>query len=255
METTFSLILTYITLAIPGAIGPATSAPSLAAPPPVIARPAADETSATPVSRIAAWEQVGAPDSAAAVLERAATAYRDATTLRSRFVQEIRIPALDEEKTGSGVVYQKKPNLFLMKFEEPEGDIVVADGEWFWMYYPSAQPDQVIRTAMARVPEAATLGGDFLTDPMERYVATYVERSQVAKRAAHLIALVPKFDAPYTLVRVWVDAEDYLVRSFEIHEENGTIRTLTLSDMEAGVDLADNLFSFTPPRGVEVFTR
>lgn len=247
------VIVAYITLAASGM--PATFQPSVATPVPSVAQPAPDEKSATPVSRIAARAQESSPDSAAALLERASTAYRDATTLRSRFVQEIRIPALDKERTGSGFVYQKKPNFFLMKFEEPAGDIVVADGEWFWMYYPSAQPDQVIRTAMARVPEAATLGGDFLTDPTERYVATYVERSQVAKRAAHLIALVPKFDAPYTLVRVWIDADDYLVRSFEIHEENGTIRTLTLSEMEAGVDLADTLFTFSPPPGVEVFTR
>jgi outer membrane lipoprotein carrier protein len=255
METTLSLILTYITLAAPMAIGAEANRSPAAKPATAIAQPAPAAESTMPVERIAVRSQESAPDSAAAILERAASAYRDAITLRSNFVQEIRIPALDEERSGRGVVYQKKPNLFLMKFEEPKGDIVVADGEWFWMYYPSAQPDQVIRTAMARVPEAATLGGDFLTDPTERYVATYVERGQVSKRSAHLIALVPKFDAPYTLVRVWVDAEDFLVRSFEIHEENGTIRTLTLSDMETGVDLPDDLFSFTPPRGVEVFTR
>ena len=255
METTLSLILACITLATPMGIGVEANSPSAAELTAAITQPAVAAESSMPVARVAARPQETAPDSAAAILERAASAYRDAITLRSNFLQEIRIPALDEEKTGRGVVYQKKPNFFLMKFDEPEGDIVVADGEWFWMYYPSAQPDQVIRTAMARVPEAATLGGDFLVDPTERYVATYVEKSQVTKRPAHLIALVPKFEAPYTLVRVWVDAEDFLVRSFEIHEENGTIRTLTLSDMETGVDLPDDLFTFTPPSGVEVFTR
>ena len=196
-----------------------------------------------------------APDTAVAILDRAAKAYREATTLRSKFVQEIDIPALDRQKSGRGIVYQKKPNLFLMRFEEPEGDMVLADGEWFWMYYPSAQPDQVVRTAMERTSEAATLGGQFLVDPGERYVATYVERTELADRPTHLISLVPKFDAPYTLVRVWIDARDHLVRSFEIHEENGTIRTITLQDVEAGVDLPDDLFRFEPPQGVEVFTR
>jgi chaperone LolA len=196
-----------------------------------------------------------AADSAELILARAAEAYRAATTLRSEFVQKIEIPALETAKEGRGVVFQRKPNYFLMRFEEPKGDIVVADGQWFWMYYPSAQPDQVIRTAIDQTAEGATLGGQFLVSPTERYVATYVQRDVVNHRAAFLLSLVPRFEAPYTLVRVWIDAEDYLVRKFEIREENETVRTITLTNVEAGINLPQDLFRFSPPPGVEVFTR
>jgi outer membrane lipoprotein carrier protein len=198
---------------------------------------------------------VAVQDSAEAILARAAKAYETVTTLRSEFVQRIEIPALERRQEGRGVVYQKKPNYFLMRFEEPKGDVVVADGEWFWMYYPSAQPDQVVRTRMDRTAEGATLGGQFLVKPTERYVATYVGREEVEGRPAYLLALVPKFEAPYTLVRVWVDAGDYLVRKFEVIEENETVRTILLRNVETGVELPDELFRFTPPPGVEVFTR
>ncbi len=194
-------------------------------------------------------------DSSEVVLARAARAYEAAGTLRSEFVQKIEIRALEREKEGRGVVYQKKPKYFLMKFEDPKGDMVVADGAYFWMYYPSAQPDQVIRTAMDQTTEGATLGGQFLVNPTERYVATYVRRDKLDNRPAHLLSLVPKFEAPYTLVRVWVDAQDYLVRKFEIHEENETIRTVTLHNVEVGVPIPDEVFRFSPPPGVEVFTR
>jgi chaperone LolA len=196
-----------------------------------------------------------AQDQAEEVLAQAAKAYEGVVTLRSAFVQKINIPALEQEKEGRGVVLQKKPNYFLMRFEEPQGDIVVADGEWFWMYYPSAQPDQVVRTPIHQTAENATLGGQFLVNPTERYVATYVTRESVDDRQAHLLALVPKFDAPYTLVRVWIDASDYLVRQFEVHEENETVRTITLSNLEAGIELPNDLFTFSVPPGVEVFTR
>jgi chaperone LolA len=196
-----------------------------------------------------------AQEQAEEVLAQAAKAYEDVVTLRSEFVQKINIPALEREKEGRGVVLQKKPNYFMMRFEEPQGDIVVADGEWFWMYYPSAQPDQVVRTPIHQTTENATLGGQFLVNPTERYVATYVARESVDDRQAHLLSLVPKFDAPYTLVRVWIDASDYLVRQFEVHEENETVRTITLSNLEAGIELPDELFTFSVPPGVEVFTR
>lgn len=194
-------------------------------------------------------------DSSEVILEKAAEAYHGAATMQSSFVQRIEIPALERVKEGRGVVYQKKPNYFLMRFAEPQGDVLVADGEWFWMYYPSAQPDQVVRTAIKESAEGATLGGQFLINPSQRYVATYVERASVEGRAAHLIALVPKFDAPYTLVRVWIDTEDYLVRKFEVHEENDTVRTVILTEVKKGIDLPDDLFRFEPPAGVEVFTR
>jgi chaperone LolA len=197
----------------------------------------------------------GTRDQAEAILEKASVAYDQVTTLRSEFVQKIDIQALERQKEGRGVVYQKKPNYFLMKFDEPEGDIVVADGTYFWMYYPSAQPDQVVRTMISETAEGTTLGGEFLDNPTERYVATYVEMQNVDGRPAHLISLVPKFDAPYTLVRVWIDAEDFLTRQFEVYEENETVRTITLHNLEAGVDLPEDLFHFTPPPGVEVFTR
>lgn len=247
MVTTLNLIIAYLVLV-------AQTAPARAAvtEPVTEAITPAVET-ATTVSPGPGAEQ--APDSAERILARAAEAYRDATTLRSRFVQEIDVPALGQKRSGHGTVYQKKPNLFLMRFEEPQGDMVVADGEWFWMYHPSAHPDQVIRTAMAQTSEAATLGGQFLVNPQERYVATYVGRDELEGRPAHLVSLVPKFDAPYSLVRVWIDARDHLVRKFEIHELNDTVRTIELRDVEAGVDLPDDLFSFTPPAGVEVFTR
>lgn len=189
------------------------------------------------------------------VLAKASEAYEAVTTVRSEFVQRIEIRALERVKEGRGTVFQKKPNYFLMKFEDPAGDLLVADGDYFWMYYPSAQPDQVIRTAINRSSEGATLGGEFLVSPKERYVATYVGREQIDGRSAHLLSLVPRFDAPYTLVRVWVDASDYLVRKFEIYEQNETIRTITLHDVQAGIDLPDDLFRFSPPPGVEVFTR
>ncbi|NIR42545.1 MAG: outer membrane lipoprotein carrier protein LolA [Gemmatimonadetes bacterium] len=199
--------------------------------------------------------QAGDQGRAEEVLVAAARAYEAVQTLKSDFSQRIEIPALETEKEGRGIVYQKKPNYFRMQFTEPAGDVVVADGQWFWMYYPSAQPDQVVRTRINPSSQSAALGQQFLVNPTERYVATYVESQVIDGRAAHLLALVPKFDAPYTLVRVWIDAEDYLVRKFEIHEENETVRTITLSNVEAGIDLSDDLFSFTPPAGVEVFTR
>lgn len=189
------------------------------------------------------------------VLRRAERAYAQVTTLRARFRQTLEIPALEQSREGRGTIYQKKPDFFLMRFERPAGDFVLADGEHFWMYTPSTQTPQAIRTPMERTPEGADLHRQFVRGASERYVPTYVKTDTLAGRPAHVIALVPKFDSPLTLVRVWIDAQDHLIRRFEMLEQSGTRRTVELSDVQVGVPIADSLFRWTPPAGVQVVDR
>lgn len=189
------------------------------------------------------------------LLRRAERAYASIKTLRADFRQTLEIPAMEQRREGRGTIYQKKPDRFLMKFRQPEGDFVLADGRHFWMYTPSTQTPQAIRTPQDRTPEGADLQRQFLTGATDRYVATYVKTEPVDGRTAHLVSLVPKFESPLTLVRVWVDAQDHLIRRFEMVEQNGTRRTVELSNVQVGVPLADSLFRWTPPKGVEVVDR
>jgi outer membrane lipoprotein carrier protein len=189
------------------------------------------------------------------ILRRAERAYAQLTTLRAKFHQTLEIPALEQRREGRGTIYQKKPDFFLMKFDQPAGDFVLADGEHFWMYTPSTQTPQAIRTPMERTPEGADLHRQFVRGASERYVPTYVKADTLAGRRAHVIALVPKFDSPLTLVRVWIDAQDHLIRRFEMWEESGTRRTVELRDLEVGAPIADSLFRWTPPKGVQVVDR
>lgn len=191
----------------------------------------------------------------AEILRRAEQAYASVATLRAEFRQVLEIPALEERREGRGVILQKRPDLFLMKFDQPPGDLVLADGRHFWMYTPSAQSSQVLRTPMERTPEGADLHRQFVSGAADRYVPTYVKREAVGGRPAHLIALVPKFDSHLTLVRVWVDAEDFLVRRFEMREESGTRRVVEMMKVQVGVSIPDSVFRWTPPKGVEVVDR
>lgn len=206
-----------------------------------------------------AWAYGGAAAAqsldAADLLRQAEQAYASVSTLRADFHQTLEIPALEQRREGRGTIYQKKPDLFLMRFREPAGDFVLADGTHFWMYTPSTQTPQAIRTPMERTPEGADLQRQFVTGATVRYVATYVKTDSVAGRRAHLVSLVPKFDSPLTLVRVWIDAQDHLIRRFEMTEESGTKRIVQLSNLEVGLPLADSLFRWTPPRGVHVVDR
>src|SRR5688572_33017985 len=84
------------------------------------------------------------------VLEAAAARYRSASAFCADFVQERTIPLLNKRMSGRGRLCQKQPNLFMMRFTEPAGDRLIADGEFFWHYTPSTDARQVIQFPMAR---------------------------------------------------------------------------------------------------------
>ena len=68
--------------------------------------------------------------------------------LRADFEQTITNPMLGGPEVSHGVLYLAPPGRFAMRFGEPAGDRIVADGKWLWAYTPSTVPDQVIRQAI-----------------------------------------------------------------------------------------------------------
>lgn len=192
-------------------------------------------------------------EDAAAILQRAERAYSAVRSSEADFVQQLSVPLLGTDQQSRGKIYHRRPDRFAMKFTDPAGDLIVADGTHFWMYYPSTDRTQVIRASMGEAGERMDLQREFLSNSAERYAATLEGRESVGGRPAHVLSLIPRGDSPYQRIRVWVDAEDHLARRFEMTEENGSTRRLELRNLRLNPDLPDALFRFTPPPGTQVF--
>lgn len=173
-------------------------------------------------------------------------------TLEADFVQTLHVPLLNTDRTSTGKLYQRKPSRFLMRFTDPAGDLMVADGRHFWIYYPSSDRTQVIRTSIAEGGEQADFQRQFLSNATERFVATLNGTETVAGRPAYALTLVPRRQSPYKVIRIWVDREDNLVRRFEMTEENDSVRRVELRNLKVNQPVSDALFTFTPPAGTQV---
>ena len=188
------------------------------------------------------------------VLERAGARYAAVSGLCADFEQVIEVTLLGETKHSRGRMCQQPPNLFLMDFTEPAGDLVVADGESLWIYYPSTDDKQVFRQALGS-------GGnldfhrEFLADPGVKYQATYEAQETSGDAVLHVIAIVPNAPASYELARIWVDEASGLIHRVILEEENGSIRNVALSNLDVNPVLDRALFSFTPPPGANVLER
>lgn len=182
-------------------------------------------------------------------VERTAAGIR---SLEADFVQSLTVPLLNQSQQSAGRLYQRKPDRFLMRFTQPAGDIIVADGRHFWLYYPSSDRTQVIRTSIEQGGEQADFQREFVSNPTARYVATLAGEESVAGRRTWMLTLVPRRESPYRLLKVWVDQEDSYIRRFEITEQNESVRRVELRNLRVNGTLSDALFSFTPPAGTQV---
>ncbi|HSJ14010.1 MAG TPA: outer membrane lipoprotein carrier protein LolA [Longimicrobiales bacterium] len=201
--------------------------------------------------------QPSAPnDSAAEILRRAAQRYRAIGTLQADFTMRLENPLLRSTIESAGVLYQKRPDRLLLRFTEPAGDVIASDGEYFWVYYPSVDAEQVIRSpAAAGGRTGVDLQAQFLGDPTTRFRYTLEAVESVAGRPAWRMQLVPRERVGYRSLRVWLDQRDQLARRFEITEDNGSIRRFELRNVQVDPTLADELFRFQPPSGVRVISQ
>jgi outer membrane lipoprotein carrier protein len=227
---------------------PESPAPAAASDAPAVI-PASAPSPASPAPPAAE----SAPD-AAGILAQAEKAYDAVRSLQADFVQDLTVPLLDQTQRSRGTMYHRRPDRFLMKFSDPAGDVVVADGKYLWLYYPSTDAKQVIRTTLEEGGHEVDLQREFLSNPTARFRATLDGTESVGGRAADLLTLVPRqSSSPYRKIRLWVDRKDALVRRFEITEQNGTVRRLELRNLKTNVTLPDRLFAFSPPAGAQVF--
>lgn len=187
-----------------------------------------------------------------AVVRRADQALARLRTLRVEFVQEVRNPLLEKTTSGRGTIAYRAPDRFRIAYSDPAGDLVVNDGERVWIYLPSSQPGQVIRqpASASGVQNPVT----YLRDVRDGYTVRYRGTETVAGRSADALELAPYGPrASFTGIEAWVDRESGLLRRLRTRTGDGVVTTYTFTSFEPNVRLADPLFRFTPPRGVEVF--
>ncbi|MFP4624787.1 MAG: outer-membrane lipoprotein carrier protein LolA [Gemmatimonadota bacterium] len=206
-----------------------------------------------PSESVADASKSGEDPSKEAILRATSRAYEGLRAFRADFEQALENRLLGRTTHSAGTLYQRDPDRFLMAFSDPEGDVIVSDGEWFWMYYPSVDPKQVLRTP--RGSQGLDLKSQFIGDPVARFESTYHGTDTVRGREAHVLTLVPRESLGYASLKVWIDSGDHLVRRFELAEDTGNVRHFELRDFTVNPSLPDSLFAFTPPAGAQVVTR
>jgi outer membrane lipoprotein carrier protein len=188
------------------------------------------------------------------IVGRAAAVYKAIGALGADFTQVIDDPMLGQEES-KGAMLQAGQAKLSMRFTDPAGDAIIADGKRVWIYTPSTTPGQVIRLQLQSGGPVYgfNLLGWLLDKPTERYTTTYVRADTVSGRAVDVVRLEPlSQDMPFTRAILWLDKDDALPRRLEVRETGGLKRTITLSNLRPNAPVSDKSFVFDVPKGVRV---
>src|SRR5579862_3201321 len=193
------------------------------------------------------------------ILGRAHTAYEHVSTVKASFEQTLTSGLTGDTSNARGEMLQLRPNRLSVRFTEPAGDRIVADGTWLWVYAPSATPGQVIKMPLTGNDDNEAAAVDFVREFIDsthtRFnVSTGTADTSVGHKA-HTLVLVPKKPGQYTKATVWVDDDDGVVRQFEVVDGTGSTRRIRFTKLAFNVPVDKSQFSYTPPNGVKVVDR
>ena len=190
------------------------------------------------------------------ILDRAVAAYANVRTLRADFTLVVKDPMVGDTTTSRGEFLEQRPGKYALRWSQPRGDMIVADGRYQWVYLPSSAPGQVVKSALGGAEggsQGVDIIGEFVDHPRDRFTIAYDRADDVGGQGADVLVLTPKDrNAPYTRVRIWVDRAGSLVRRVEVTDGSGTSRLFTLDRVRTNAVIPAALFTFTPPRGARV---
>lgn len=168
-------------------------------------------------------------------------------TLSAVFVQQM----LDEQgqvsQQNHGHFYLKRPGRFRWTYETPYRQEIVADGNKVWFYDPDLEQVTVktIEAALGSAP-ALLLSGEI--DLNQRFVVA----GQGRQGERSWVELRPKSEED-VFRRVKVELTAGVLSSMELADNFGQLTRIQFEQVQLNPPLADSLFQFKPPPGVDMF--
>ena len=193
-----------------------------------------------------------------AAVQHAVDAWQQVRTVRAAFEQTVTNALTGTSAHARGDYQQRRPDKLAVRFRDPDGDRIVADGTSLWIYLPSSSPNQVIkRPETARGSGTVDITGEFLDRPFDRYAIADGGAAQVDGRPTRLVILTPNAEGPrdFSKARVWIDDADGYIRQFEVSQSNGVTRLVHLTSLQVNGPTDDAVFHFTVPKGARIVTQ
>jgi len=174
--------------------------------------------------------------------------YNHIQTLEVSFTESLTVQG--RKRTEKGELYLRKPGRMRWEYAAPSKQLWVSDGKYIYSYFPDekrAARESFKESEDMRAPLAFLLGKLNFKDDFKECRAE-------PDRENFFITAIPKSDKlPYSQV-VFLVSPDAVIHYLKVLGQDGSITEFVFENEKKNPPLADSLFRFTPPPGVEYET-
>jgi len=187
------------------------------------------------------------------VLGRIDAYFEKLHSLEAGFTQVVEVPALQKSEEFRGRLYFQKPEYLRLEYSDPAGQLLVADGRWYWFFMPGPDLLQALRAPMDEDKGAGApryiLGGRMY----ERFTGSLLGRERRAGRQCYVLELFPiASNRYYRSLKAWVDAVTYATRAVRYQDLGGTLNSFEFHEVAENVPIDARKFVFVPPEGTQI---
>ena len=194
-------------------------------------------------------------DTASSILGRVDETMESLGSIRGGFRQEVEMNLMGETKRFEGRVYYRNPDFLRLEYDEPAGQLLICDGESFWMVLTDQDRPQVFKT-----PFAGEIGGfpshSTIRFLLENFEARAAGRADVMGVSCYKIKFTPREGEPAIPVRdlrLFVGRQDLLPRGISYEDLAGNRIVYYFYGWTEVDHLPDRLFSYTPSGEEDLF--
>jgi outer membrane lipoprotein carrier protein len=177
--------------------------------------------------------------------------YNHLQTLQAEFTETYRGAGIERSESGS--LWLKKPGKMRWEYRSPKEKLFLSDGKDAWFYLPGDR--QVRRSSVKKLDDLRSPLGFLLGKTrLEKELDGLSAAPDVAPLTAGNVVLrgVPKAMGDRVNEVVLEITPDYHVARIQFEEADESVTEYRFSDQRENAGIADQLFRFSPPPGVEV---
>ena len=177
--------------------------------------------------------------------------YNHLQTLQAEFTETYRGAGI--ERTESGSLWLKKPGKMRWEYRSPKEKLFLSDGKDAWFYLPGDR--QVRRSSVKKLDDLRSPLGFLLGKTrLEKELDGLSVAPDVTPTTAGNVVLrgVPKAMADRVNEVVLEITPDYHIARIQFEEADESVTEYRFSEQKENAAIADQLFRFSPPAGVEV---
>lgn len=168
--------------------------------------------------------------------------------MKADFTQTITDKNAKQIQHSVGHMVMQRPGKFRWEVKKPSTQLVITDGKKIWIYEPDLE-QVTIRKLTKEVGESPAM---LLTNPNVTLEKDYkVENIKPSTKDLQWFSLIPKNqNSMFAKIKLGFNKNE--IREMELQDHIGHTTSIAFYNINTNPSLASTLFSFKPPRHVDV---